>query len=174
MRLPDAVLRISPLRSIASTFALSRRKLSVSAPRSSKPSADFPTKPRISPYRLVPAQTFISEFAPLHTQGWRLSSLENGMQSSERPTVGGGGDLQDHELVRTYEFEMTKEGWKRAIQLVMRVGEVVDKHDVSELIILRQESLIPSRAEKQESIDRLIRSITPKSLSAHQVICPDI
>lgn len=82
--------------------------------------------------------------------------------------------MQDHELVRTYEFEMTKEGWKRAIQLVMRVGEVVDKHDVSELIILRQESLIPSRAEKQESIDRLIRSITPKSLSAHQVICPDI
>jgi hypothetical protein len=41
------------------------------------------------------------------------------------------GDLQDYELVRTYGFELTKEGWKRAAGLVQQIAEVVEQQDVS-------------------------------------------
>lgn len=44
--------------------------------------------------------------------------------------------LQDRRLVRRYDFEQGKDGWRKLMGLTQNVGEVVEKEDVSP--ILRQ------------------------------------
>lgn len=108
--------------------------------RTSHTAASTPTSPtpaarpkKVSPYRLVPAHTFLADFAPLHANGWRLNSLVNPSsdEAGGRAALSEDGDLQDYELVRTYGFELTKEGWKRAAGLVQQIAEVVEQQDVS-------------------------------------------
>lgn len=131
LRMPSAASRAH--RHLATRSLLSfdpRRAAATLVSRSDADPAASPKPKRISPYRLVPARTFLSVFAPLHAQGWRLNSLK-GEGVIGTPTVEEDGDLQDYELVRTYGFEMHKDGWRRAVALVGRVGEVVEQQDVS-------------------------------------------
>jgi hypothetical protein len=39
--------------------------------------------------------------------------------------------LQDRRLVRRYDFEQGKDGWKKLMAFTQSVGEVVEKEDVS-------------------------------------------
>jgi hypothetical protein len=39
--------------------------------------------------------------------------------------------LQDRRLVRRYDFEQGKDGWRKLMAFTQSVGEVVEKEDVS-------------------------------------------
>lgn len=132
------------------------------------PAANESKSRRPSPYRLLPARTFLAHFAPLHVAGWRLDILPNvaatsrlaaqssGSASTPTPIVDESGDLQDHLLVRAYSFEQTREGWEGAMRLVQRIGEVVADEDVSVISV-------PMSLGCQETH---VGSIIPRSSSA--------
>lgn len=87
------------------------------------------TPKRPSPYRLISLPTFLADFAPLHVKGWRLEPLP-GLLPNQKPQAEGMAQLQDRRLVRRYDFEQGKDGWRKLIGFVQSAGEVVDKEDV--------------------------------------------
>jgi hypothetical protein len=111
-----------PCRSITSTFI----RLSSSA---------SPTPKRPSPYRLIPLPTFLADFAPLHVKGWRLELLP-GLNPGHRPQDEGMAQLQDRRLVRRYDFEQGKDGWRKLMGFTQTIGDVVEKEDVCALILV--------------------------------------
>jgi len=88
-----------------------------------------PTPKRPSPYRLIPLSTFLADFAPLHVKGWRLEPLP-GLLPNQKQQDQGMAQLQDRRLVRRYDFEQGKDGWRRLIGFAQTAGEVVEKEDV--------------------------------------------
>jgi hypothetical protein len=86
------------------------------------------TPKRPSPYRLLTPTTFLSSFAPLHVQGWRLQTLDGAGDQSE--ISESRSDLQDRRLVRVYEFSSGKEGWRSLMRFSQRVMETVERQDV--------------------------------------------
>lgn len=119
-------------------------RLFVSSSRWSSSSTPPAKTKRPSPYRLIPISTFLADFAPLHVKGWRLESLPDlPLGSIERPTEGGMVELQDRRLVRRYDFEQGKDGWRRLIAFTQRAGEIVEAKDVSAtLVLLRRGGLL--------------------------------
>ena len=92
-------------------------------------SSSTATPKRPSPYRLIPLPTFLADFAPLHVKGWRLELLP-GIRSTPTTEVEGMAQLQDRRLVRRYDFEQGKEGWRRLMAFTHSLGEAVEKEDV--------------------------------------------
>jgi len=88
------------------------------------------TPKRPSPYRLIPLPTFLADFAPLHVKGWRLELLPD-LRPSPTPQDDGMAQLQDRRLVRRYDFEQGKDGWRKLMAFTQNAGEVVEKEDVS-------------------------------------------
>lgn len=84
---------------------------------------------RPSPYRLIPVSTFLADFAPLHVKGWRLDNLPHVRKISE-PKEGGMVELQDRHLMRHYDFEQGKQGWRDLLRFVQIIGEAVEEEDV--------------------------------------------
>lgn len=124
--------RISTTGTIRHPLSVGMRSMTTGA---SSVGSAAPRRP--SPYRLIPPHTFLAEFAPLHVAGWRLDHLPDaagaGDGGSHNGAVAEGmADLQDRRLVRLYEFELGKRGWCDIRRLVDQLGEVVEKHDVSE------------------------------------------
>ena len=72
---------------------------------------------------------FLADFAPLHVKGWRLELLP-GIRSTPTTEVEGMAQLQDRRLVRRYDFEQGKEGWRRLMAFTHSLGEAVEKEDV--------------------------------------------
>jgi len=97
---------------------LTRRSTSSSTPK------------RPSPYRLIPLPAFLADFAPLHVKGWRLELLP-GTRPNRAPQDDGMAQLQDRRLVRRYDFEQGKDGWRKLMAFTHTLGEVVEKEDVS-------------------------------------------
>jgi len=102
------------------------RRIPVLARQSS--SSTTPKRP--SPYRLIPLPTFLADFAPLHVNGWRLELLP-GVRPNQPPQDDGMAQLQDRRLVRRYDFEQGKDGWRKLMAFTHTLGEVVEKEDVS-------------------------------------------
>ncbi|WVF69217.1 hypothetical protein IAT40_003993 [Kwoniella sp. CBS 6097] len=105
------------------------------------PKAGTPKRP--SPYRLLQPQTFIAEFAPLHTEGWRLdaiSSQERMINPLSPVSISvdehTGGDLQDRRLVRAFMLGEGKEGWRDTMRLAQRAGEVIEEQDHHPTILI--------------------------------------
>jgi hypothetical protein len=46
--------------------------------------------------------------------------------------------LQDRRLVRRYDFEQGKDGWRKLMAFTQNVGEVVEKEDVCPHIVTKQ------------------------------------
>jgi hypothetical protein len=92
-------------------------------------SSASPTPKRPSPYRLIPLPTFLADFAPLHVKGWCLELLP-GLHPDQRPQDEGMAQLQDRRLVRRYDFEQGKDGWRKLIGFTQTIGDVVEKEDV--------------------------------------------
>jgi len=93
-------------------------------------SSSSTTPKRPSPYRLIPLPTFLADFAPLHVKGWRLELLP-GVRPNQTPQDDGMAQLQDRRLVRRYDFEQGKDGWRKLMAFTHTLGEVVEKEDVS-------------------------------------------
>lgn len=98
--------------------------------RSASTSSSTAPPKRPSPYRLIPAHTFLAQFAPLHVAGWRLDLLPTS-PAAPQTAEAGMVDLQDRRLVRLYEFESGKQGWKECMRFMHRLGEVVETQDAS-------------------------------------------
>lgn len=105
-----------PCRGIATTLT----RLSDSA---------SPSRKRPSPYRLIPLPTFLADFAPLHVKGWRLEPLP-GLLPNQKQQAEGMAQLQDRRLIRRYDFEQGKDGWRKLIGFVQTAGGIVEKEDV--------------------------------------------
>lgn len=114
--------------------ATDSRRASSSTASSHPPQAEAK---RPSPYRLIPVSTFLADFAPLHVKGWRLDNLPHVRQVSE-PKEGGMVELQDRRLMRHYDFEQGKEGWRDLLRFVQVVGEAVEAEDVGRRFLLLQ------------------------------------
>jgi hypothetical protein len=113
---------------MAQTIPISRPLVS-SVGRASS-SSSIPKRP--SPYRLIPISTFLADFAPLHVEGWRLEILADiPPAQAEKSKEGGMVELQDRRLVRRYDFEQGKEGWRRLMAFSQKAGEVIEAEDVS-------------------------------------------
>jgi hypothetical protein len=70
---------------------------------------------------------------------------------NQAPQDEGMAQLQDRRLVRRYDFEQGKDGWRKLMAFTHTLGEVVEKEDVSPLVFgLRRKT-------------RLMGSITPQS-----------
>jgi hypothetical protein len=108
----------------------SRIPISRPIPIRSRLSSSSATPKRPSPYRLIPLPTFLADFAPLHVKGWRLELLP-GVRPKQTPQDDGMAQLQDRRLVRRYDFEQGKDGWRKLMAFTQSVGEVVEKEDVS-------------------------------------------
>jgi hypothetical protein len=96
---------------------------------STAPATRTPKRP--SPYRLIPISTFLADFAPLHVQGWRLETLPDASPTQEKES--GMAQLQDRRLVRRYDFEQGKDGWRRLMSFTQKVGEAIETEDVSQV-----------------------------------------
>lgn len=95
---------------------------------------------RPSPYRLLSPLSFLSAFAPLHVQGWRLQHLPSHYPSqSPSPTSGDNagisiehGDLQDRRLVRAIGFEEYSE----LLSFVAQLGKIIQAQDVCQALTM--------------------------------------
>ena len=103
------------------------RGFAIDYARLSNPTSPSPKRP--SPYRLIPLPTFLADFAPLHVRDWRLEPLP-GLLPNQKQQDEGMARLQDRRLVRRYDFEQGKDGWRKLIGFVQTAGEVVEKEDV--------------------------------------------
>ena len=103
------------------------RGFAIDSARLSNPTS--PSSRRPSPYRLIPLPTFLADFAPLHVKGWRLEPLP-GLLPNQKPQAEGMAQLQDRRLVRRYDFEQGKDGWRKMIAFVQTAGGIVEKEDV--------------------------------------------
>jgi hypothetical protein len=118
---------------LAGTFsAAGPSRISIGRPQSflTRLSSSSTTPKRPSPYRLIPLPTFLADFAPLHVKGWRLELLP-GVRPNQTPQDDGMAQLQDRRLVRRYDFEQGKDGWRKLLAFTQSAGEVVEKEDVS-------------------------------------------
>lgn len=106
-----------------------RGAVSRQAGHSYRQSSSIATPKRLSPYRLIPLPTFLADFAPLHVKGWRLEVLP-GICSSPTLQDEGMAQLQDRRLVRRYDFEHGKDGWRSLMAFTENAGNVVEKEDV--------------------------------------------
>lgn len=97
------------------------------------------TPKRASPYRLLTPTSFLSAFAPLHVQGWRLLPLP--AASSSTSISDQYGDLQDRRIVRIYELDQAS-GWKRSKVIFDRVHDLSIELSVSLTIHLCPVELI--------------------------------
>jgi hypothetical protein len=104
--------------------------------------ADIARTKRTSPYRLLSPLSFLSSFAPLHTQGWRLIPINEtrpGISISADDIRAENGDLQDRRLIRVWGFEQYGE----ALGFLSRIGLIAQEQDVSRFIQRSGELLIP-------------------------------
>lgn len=108
-------------------------------PQFTRQSSSSPIPKKPSPYRLIPLPTFLADFAPLHVTGWRLELLPN-ISLNKTPQDEGMAQLQDRRLVRRYDFEQGKDGWRRLMAFIQKLGEVVEKEDVHPILRLCQEA----------------------------------
>jgi hypothetical protein len=119
-----------PLSSALATGGPSRIPIVRPIPTLTRQASSSTTPKRPSPYRLIPLPTFLADFAPLHVKGWRLELLP-GLRPKQAPQDDGMAQLQDRRLVRRYDFEQGKDGWRKLMAFTQSVGEVVEKEDVS-------------------------------------------
>jgi hypothetical protein len=124
------VRNAGPLAQTLYAAGPSRRSIVRAVPILTRQSSSSPTPKRPSPYRLIPLPTFLADFAPLHVKGWRLELLP-GTRPNQSPEDDGMAQLQDRRLVRRYDFEQGKDGWRKLMAFTQSVGEVVEKEDVS-------------------------------------------
>ncbi|WVQ96719.1 hypothetical protein IAU59_003826 [Kwoniella sp. CBS 9459] len=117
-----------------------------------RPNSSPPKRP--SPYRLLQPHTFIAEFAPLHTEGWRLDAISSQerminplspISISPSPDEQSSGDLQGRRLVRAFVLGEGKEGWRDTMRLAQRAGDVIEEQDHHPTILISPASdYIPS------------------------------
>jgi hypothetical protein len=122
--------------SLAGTIsAAGPSQISISRPQPilTRLSSSSTTAKRPSPYRLIPLPTFLADFAPLHVKGWRLELLPR-LPPNQIPQDEGMAQLQDRRLVRRYDFEQGKDGWRKLMAFTHTLGGVVEKEDVSPFI----------------------------------------
>ncbi|OCF42043.1 hypothetical protein I317_04129 [Kwoniella heveanensis CBS 569] len=124
-----------------SRVAARLRTVCTSSPRQSDAQPNPPKRP--SPYRLLQPHTFIAEFAPLHTEGWRLdaiSSQERMINPLSPISISldeqNSGDLQDRRLVRAFALGEGKEGWMDTMKLAQRAGQVIEEQDHHPTIVI--------------------------------------
>lgn len=93
------------------------------------PTGEPPRKKKPSPYRIPKLDAFQESFGPLAAAGWRLAATSS---SAATPAEGEASvadalELEAKRLVQSYHFS----DYGRLLQMVTKVGQVVQEQDVS-------------------------------------------